>query len=220
MRRFLLLLILVAVALPALLVLVYRVVPPPATPLMVIRSLEGEGWSRDWVVLDTLPPYVAGTVIAAEDNRFCLHWGFDFAAIRDALDEAGDGGRLRGASTISMQTAKNLFLWPGRDWLRKGLEAYLTPFVEFLLPKRRIMEIYLNVAEWGPGIYGIEAAARHHFGKGAAELGASEAAALAAILPAPRSRSAAKGSGRAAQLLVRVRQLGPLLDCIAVGESG
>ena len=146
MHRFLLYLVLVLVGLPALFVLIYRVVPPPATPLMVIRSLEGEGWSRDWVALESLPPYVAGTVIAAEDNRFCLHWGFDFDAIRDALDEAEGGGRLRGASTISMQTAKNLFLWPGRDWLRKGLEAYLTPFVEFLLPKRRIMEIYLNVA--------------------------------------------------------------------------
>jgi monofunctional glycosyltransferase len=204
MRRFLLLLILVAVALPALFLLVYRFVPPLATPLMVIRSLEGEGWSRDWVALDALPPYVAGTVIAAEDNRFCTHWGFDFDAIRDAIDKAEDGGRLRGASTLSMQTAKNLFLWPGRDWL---------------LPKRRIMEIYLNVAEWAPGVYGIEAAARHHFGKGAAELSASEAAALAAILPAPRARAAAKGSGRAAQLLARVRQLGPLLDCIAVEES-
>jgi monofunctional biosynthetic peptidoglycan transglycosylase len=219
-RRILLCLGLATVGLPVLIVLVYRVVPPPATPLMVIRVLEGEGWSREWVALDSLPPHVGGVVIAAEDNRFCVHWGFDIEAIRDALDEAEGGGRLRGASTISMQTAKNLFLWPGRDWLRKGLEAYLTPFVEFLLPKRRIMEIYLNVAEWGPGIYGIEAAARHHFGKSAAQLGASEAAALAAILPAPRARAAAKASGRAAQLLVRVRQLGPLLDCIAVKESG
>jgi monofunctional biosynthetic peptidoglycan transglycosylase len=209
-RRILLCLGLATVGLPVLIVLVYRVVPPPATPLMVIRVLEGEGWSREWVALDSLPPHVGGVVIAAEDIE----------AIRDALDEAEGGGRLRGASTISMQTAKNLFLWPGRDWLRKGLEAYLTPFVEFLLPKRRIMEIYLNVAEWGPGIYGIEAAARHHFGKSAAQLGASEAAALAAILPAPRARAAAKASGRAAQLLVRVRQLGPLLDCIAVKESG
>ncbi|MBT5415111.1 MAG: monofunctional biosynthetic peptidoglycan transglycosylase [Rhodospirillaceae bacterium] len=220
MRRLLIYAVLAVVGLPAGFVLLYRVVPPPATPLMVIRTFEGEGWSRDWVALETLPPYVGGAVIAAEDNRFCSHWGFDFEAIRDALDEADGGGRLRGASTLSMQTAKNLFLWPGRDWVRKGLEAYLTPFVEVLLPKRRIMEIYLNIAEWGPGVYGIEAAARHHFDKGAANLSRAEAARLAAILPAPHSRSPAGVSGQAERLLVRVRQLGPLLDCIAVKDGG
>lgn len=223
MRRALLYGLLIVVGLPALVVVLYRAVPPPGTPLMVIRAFEGEGWSRDWVALDSLPPHVGVAVIAAEDNRFCAHWGFDFDAIQDALDEAGAGARLRGASTLTMQTAKNLFLWPGRDWLRKGLEAYLTPFLEVLLPKRRILEIYLNVAEWGPGIYGIDAAARHHFHKPATDLSRLEAARLAAILPAPRSRSAAAPSaavaGQAQRLLVRVRQLGPLLDCIAAKEG-
>jgi monofunctional biosynthetic peptidoglycan transglycosylase len=124
-------------------------------------------------------------VIASEDNEFCHHWGFDFKELQDALDEAQDGGRLRGASTISQQTAKNVFLWPGRSYVRKGLEAYFTVLIEAAWPKRRIMEVYLNVIEWGPGIFGAEAASRHWFGKSASRLSQLEAARLAAILPNP-----------------------------------
>ncbi len=124
-------------------------------------------------------------VITSEDQKFPLHWGFDFDQIADALEDAELGSRLRGASTISQQTAKNLFLWPGQSWLRKGLEAAFTVLIEVTWPKRRILEVYLNVAELGSGIYGAEAAARHYFGRSAASLTAAESALLAAVLPNP-----------------------------------
>ena len=134
------------------------------------------------------------------------------------METAQEGGRLRGASTVSQQTAKNLFLWPGRSFIRKGIEAYLTVMTEALLPKRRIMEIYLNIAEWGPGIYGIGAAARHHFAKPAAQLTRRESALLVALLPNPRARRAAPpSSGIAAQATTierRIGQLGPMLECV------
>ena len=205
--------------LPLGLVAVYRVVPPPMTPLMVIRLAEGEGLQRRWVPLPEISPHAVKAVIAAEDNLFCSHRGFDWDALLDAVVEHGKGERLRGASTISMQTAKNVFLWPGRNFFRKGLEAYLTPPIELLWGKRRIIEIYLNVAEWGPGIYGIEAAARKHFGKGADRLTRWEAALLAAVLPNPREWSPASPGayvqGRARTYLRRIQQLGPMLDCVA-----
>ena len=193
-----------AVLLPAGLVLLYRVVPPPATPLMAIRALEGHGWQRDWVPLAEIAPALREAVLAAEDNRFCSHWGFDLVELQEAVETWRDGGRLRGASTVSMQTAKNLFLWPDRDWLRKGLEAYLTLYLEALLPKARIVELYLNSVEFGPGLYGAEAAAQVHFGKTAGALTRREASLLAAVLPNPLERSAGRPSD----------QLGPLLDCV------
>ncbi len=206
---------------PPALILVYRVIPPPLTPLMVIRLFEGEGLRKDWTGLAHIAPSLAQAVIAAEDNRFCEHSGFDWQAIQDAYQEYRDGERLRGASTISMQTAKNLLLWPGRSFARKGLEAWLTLQLELLWPKRRIMEVYLNIAEWGPGIYGAEAAAQTFFGKPAADLTRRESALLAAVLPNPRRWSPAQPTPyiqrRAGTIAARIGQLGPLLDCVGEG---
>lgn len=204
---------------PLMLTVVYRVLPVPATPLMVLRLFEGEGWQRDWVGWNDIAPVMAKAVVASEDNLFCRHDGFDWDSVRKAWDRYQTGaGRLRGGSTISNQTAKNVFLWDGRTFLRKGLEAYLTVMIEALWPKRRIMEIYLNVVELGPGIYGVEAASQAYFSKSAAQLSAREAALLAAVLPNPRGWSAARPSryiaGRAATIQRRIGQLGDLLDCV------
>ena len=159
-RRILLIGLLAVLLAPPALLLVYRLVPVPITPLMVIRLIEGEGLRKDWVPLGAIAPALPRAVVAAEDNRFCAHFGFDWQELGGQIDALLTGERARGASTITMQTAKNLFLWPGRDFLRKALEAVLTPQIELLWPKRRIVEVYLNVAEFGPGIYGAEAAAR------------------------------------------------------------
>jgi monofunctional biosynthetic peptidoglycan transglycosylase len=148
------------------LVAVYRALPPPGTPLMLIRRVEGYGIDKSWRRLDDISPHLIRAAMAGEDARFCRHHGFDWGAVATAWGRYQSGhGRLLGASTISMQTAKNVFLWPGRDWLRKGFEAWFTTLIELAWGKRRIMEIYLNVAEWGPGVYGAEAAARHYFHK-------------------------------------------------------
>lgn len=171
---------------PALVILVYRVVPPPVTPLMLIRAVEGYGIAKDWVPLSEISPHLQRAVIAAEDAKFCVHHGFDWDAVGNAVERyQQQRKRVLGASTISMQTAKNLFLWPGRTFVRKGFEAYLTVWLEALLPKKRILELYLNEIEWGPGIYGAEAASRHYFGVGAAHLTSYQAALLAAVLPNP-----------------------------------
>jgi len=204
---------------PPALIALFRLVPVPFTPLMVIRSVQGEGWRHDWVPLDSIAPALARSVVAGEDNRFCEGTlGFDVAALRGEIEDWMDGERPRGASTITMQTAKNLFLWPGRDPLRKAIEAWLTPQVAILWPKRRVMEVYLNSVEFGPGLYGAEAAARALFDKPASALTAREAARLAAVLPSPLTRSAARPSeavqSRAAIIERRVGQLGPLLDCL------
>ena len=168
------------------LVALYRVLPPPGTPLMLIRLVEGYGIDKSWRRLDGISPHLIRAAMAGEDARFCRHHGFDWGAIETAWDRYQSGrGRLLGASTISMQTAKNVFLWPGRDWLRKGFEAWFTALIELAWGKRRIMEIYLNVAEWGPGVYGAEAASRHYFHKPAEALNPEEAVRLAAALPDP-----------------------------------
>jgi len=167
-----------------------RFLPIPATFLMTTRVIEGEGVDYRWRSLDRISPRLVEAVIASEDSTFCAHRGFDMKAIEKALRANERGGRIRGGSTISQQTAKNAFLWPGRDWIRKGLEAGYTVAIETVWGKRRIMEVYLNVAEWAPGVYGAEAASRHWFGKPASELSAREAARLAAILPSPRRYSA------------------------------
>ena len=174
---------------PPALIALYRVVPPPLTPLMVIRSVEGLPLRHDWVPLRAISSNLIAAVITTEDQNFCRHQGFDVDAIRAAWAAYEQGGRLRGASTISQQTAKNLFLWPAQDFVRKGLEAYLTVWLELLWPKQRILEVYLNVIEWGPGIYGAEAAAQSHFGRSAASLTARQAALLASVLPNPRQWS-------------------------------
>ena len=167
-----------------------RFLPIPATFLMTTRMIEGEGRDYRWRSLDDISPRLVQAVIASEDSTFCAHRGFDMEAIEKALKANEKGGRIRGGSTISQQTAKNAFLWPGRDWIRKGLEAGYTVAIETVWGKRRIMEVYLNVAEWAPGVYGAEAAAQHWFGKPAADLNAREAARLAAILPSPRRYNA------------------------------
>jgi monofunctional biosynthetic peptidoglycan transglycosylase len=217
-RRILLGGLLVLLLGPPALLLVYRFLPVPITPLMVIRLAEGEGLRQRWVSLEEIAPVLPQAVIAAEDNRFCEHVGFDWQELQGQIDALRAGEPARGASTITMQTAKNLFLWPGRNLLRKGLEAWLTPQIELLWPKRRIVEVYLNVAELGPGIYGAEAAAQAHFGKPASALSRQEAALLAAILPNPRmwspSRPTAYLQGRARTIRTRIEQLGPMLECV------
>jgi monofunctional biosynthetic peptidoglycan transglycosylase len=165
----------------------------PVSALMVERRLTGARVERIWIPFDAISPAVAEAVIAAEDARFCAHRGIDWGEVREALADAEEGGRLRGGSTITQQVAKNLFLWPGRSLVRKALEAPLALWIDFVLPKRRILEIYLNIAEWGPtGEFGIEAGARRAFGKSARALTAHEAALMAAILPNPIRRSASR----------------------------
>tara|TARA_R110002124_G_scaffold4095_1_gene25393 strand:+ start:5301 stop:5975 length:675 start_codon:yes stop_codon:yes gene_type:complete len=188
--RTLLILLLTLALLPIGGVLVHAVVPPPTTLLMVQQAVAGHGLDYRWRSLNHISPRLVEAVIASEDARFCSHDGFDFQAIEKAMDANARGRKMRGGSTLSQQTAKNVFLWPGRSWLRKGLEAGYTVLIETVWSKRRIMEVYLNVAEWAPGVYGAEAAARHWYGKGADDLTAREAARLAAILPSPRRYSA------------------------------
>lgn len=179
---------------PAALIALYGVVAPPVTPLMLIRAAEGETTRQEWVRLEQIAPALGRAVIAAEDQKFCRHWGFDRQALAEAWQDWRAGRHARGASTITMQTAKNVLLWPGRSLVRKAAEAYLTLWVELLWSKARILEVYLNVAEWGPGIYGAEAAARQFFAKPASALTADEAARLAAVLPHPRRFSAGNPS--------------------------
>lgn len=168
-----------------MLLLLFRFVPVPGTPEMLVSVIEGKGARHQWV--DDVSPRLERAVIAAEDQNFCRHHGFDFEAIDRALAEHRRHPRrpMRGASTISQQTARTLFLVPMRSWVRKGLEAYLTVLVEFLWPKKRILDAYLNLVDWGDGIFGAQAAARAYFGTDAADLTSAEAARMAAILPNP-----------------------------------
>ena len=194
--------------LSVLLVTAYTLFPVPFTPLMVIRAgesvLQGKSpiWNRDWVSLDEVSEKMQLAVIAAEDARFFDHSGFDFEAIEKALTfNQKSTRRMRGGSTITQQVAKNVFLWPARSWFRKGAEAYLTVLIELLWSKRRIMEVYLNVVEFGDGVYGVEAASQKYFHKPASKLNGSEAALLASVLPNPRRFLVTKPSG-----YVRFRQ--------------
>ena len=200
-------------------VLALRFVDPPFSAFMAARQLEaaraGDFRFRvdyQWRDADAISPQLALAVIASEDQRFAGHHGFDFEAIRKAAERNARGGRVRGGSTISQQTAKNLFLWSGRSWVRKGLEAWYTLLMETLWPKQRILEVYLNVAEFGDGVYGAQAAARRYFGKDAGRLGPAEAARLAAVLPSPRRYSAANPGPyvqrRTGQIQRQMRQLG------------
>ncbi len=191
LRRWALRGVLGAVGAVLALVALFSVVRPPTTPYIVSEGLRLGSVERSWVPAERIAPAMLRSVVAAEDANFCLHWGFDMGAIRQALDEGGN----RGASTISQQVTKNVFLWHGRSWARKALEAVLTPMVELFWTKRRILEVYLNVAEFDEGVFGVEAAAQHYFGVTAEKLSAQQAARLAAILPDPKGRSAAKPSG-------------------------
>lgn len=171
-------------------VLFYSVVNPPTTPYIISESRRLDGVDRAWISIEEVSPFMGRSVVAAEDANFCNHWGFDVAAIRAALNE----GSARGASTISQQVVKNVYLWQGRSWVRKALEALMTPMVEAVWSKRRILEVYLNVVEFDEGVFGVEAAARHYFDIGPEALSALQAARLAAILPDPKRRSASKPS--------------------------
>lgn len=177
---------------PVLATAVYRFVPPPVTWLMIQRVFEGRGFDHRWRPLDQMSPRLVRAVIAAEDAKFCEHHGFDIEAMEKAYESNAKGKKLRGGSTISQQTAKNVFLWPGRSYVRKGLEAYFTVLIEVIWGKPRIMEVYLNSVEWGPGVYGAEAAAHKNFGVGADQLTAAQASRLAAILPSPLKWKAAE----------------------------
>ncbi|OJY36278.1 monofunctional biosynthetic peptidoglycan transglycosylase [Gemmobacter sp. LW-1] len=185
----------------AALILVFAVVPVPTNLYQMQESWRLGGIERDWVGWDDIAPVMARSVVAAEDANFCLHWGFDMKAIRAALAE----GSGRGASTISQQVVKNVFLWQGRNWARKAAEALLTPPVELIWTKRRILHVYLNIAEFGEGVFGVEAAAQHWFGVSARDLTPVQAARLAAILPDPKARNPAKPTAslrrRASQIL-------------------
>jgi monofunctional biosynthetic peptidoglycan transglycosylase len=206
--------------LPPLAMLLLRFVPPPMTPLMLVRWIEGDRPVRYWVPLEQIAPSLPRLVVAGEDNGFCRQrFGIDTAALHEQIEARLDGDDdVRGASTITMQLARNLFLPPSHTILRKAAELYLTPQLALLWPKWRVIEVYLNVVEFGPGLYGAEAASRAYFHKSAAQLSDDEAARLAAILPAPRSWSAAHPGPyvreRAQILRRRVGQLGELLDCI------
>lgn len=178
------------IAAALLLIAVFGLIRPPTTPYILAEAWREGGVDRQWVRIEEVDPVMARSVVAAEDANFCLHWGFDMGAIREAV---ADGGN-RGASTLTQQTVKNVFLWHGRSWPRKAMEALITPVVELLWSKRRIVEVYLNVAEFDRGVFGVEAAARHYFGVSAADLTPTQAARLAAILPDPKGRSAANPS--------------------------
>lgn len=178
------------VAVMLLWIVAYAFVPVPTTIYMQQERARLGGVERDWVPMEEIAPVLARSVVAAEDANFCLHWGFDMSAIRDAIAD----GAARGGSTISQQTVKNAFLWHGRSWVRKALEAAITPVMELIWPKRRVLEVYLNVAEFAPGVFGAEAGAQYHFGVSAAELTARQASLLAAVLPNPQTRNASAPS--------------------------
>src|SRR5207342_2030182 len=177
------------------LVVAYRFVPPPITATMVGDLIAGRGVNKDWMSLKEMDRDMVRAAIGAEDSKFCQHSGFDIEAIEDAMKRNASGGRIRGGSTISQQTAKNVFLWQGGGYARKGIEAYFTFLIEHLWGKRRIMEVYLNVAETGIGTYGANAGALRYFGHDASALSATEAARIAAILPLPKKRGAIAPKG-------------------------
>jgi monofunctional glycosyltransferase len=185
-------------ALVLVLIVVYRFANPPGSTLMLIRALGGTSIKKTWVPLERISPNLIRAVVVAEDGQFCHHRGVDLGAIREALERAGRAGNgtPRGASTISMQLTKNLFLWPSKSYVRKAIEIPLTLVMEVVWPKWRILEIYLNVVEWGPGIFGAGAAARHHFKKPASRLSERQAALLAAALPNPAVRNAGRPGPR------------------------
>ncbi|HWW48221.1 MAG TPA: monofunctional biosynthetic peptidoglycan transglycosylase [Xanthobacteraceae bacterium] len=217
--RIALLLALVFLAAPYVLAPFYRAGHPVST-LMIGRWVVGAPVMREWRDLRHFAPILPRTVIAAEDAKFCSHHGIDWDALSDAIDDAQDGGAARGASTITQQVAKNLFLWPGRSVIRKGLEIPLAMWLEVVLPKARIMELYLNIAEWGPsGQFGAEAGAKAAFGRPASGLSPQEAALLTAMLPNPVVRSAKKPSRgvrrRAGIYVARARAAAGLADCVA-----
>jgi monofunctional glycosyltransferase len=222
-QKWVLRLIGLVVAWPIVMTIIYAVVPPPVSNLMLVRAVSGHSISKDWVRLDQMSPYLAASVLASEDARFCGHWGVDWIEFEEVINEVFDDDEepIRGASTLSMQTAKNLFLWEGRGafgLLRKVLELPVAMWMDLVWTKRRMVEVYLNIVEWAPGVYGAEAAAQHHFKKSAAKLTRREAALLAAVLPNPIKRRAGKPSRRVSRIAdriqIRARTMGPYLTCL------
>ncbi len=207
--------IVIIVALPLVLTPIYWIVPPVST-LMLWSGLTMQGMQRDWVSLDAIAPALVNSVIMSEDGRFCEHAGVDWDQLDLVL--ASKGGPSRGASTIPMQTVKNLYLWQSRSYIRKGLEIPLAYYADFIWSKRRMIEIYLNIAQWGPGLFGIEAASEHYFGRPARDLTSRQAALLAVTLPNPILRNPAKPSramqGTARIIERRAHQAGPYVDCL------
>lgn len=193
--------VIIALTIAAILVLIFRVLNPPINIYIASEWIRLGNVKRDWVPIETFPPYVARSVVAAEDANFCLHSGFDFTSIKSALSGKG---KLRGASTLSQQVSKNVFLWQGRSWVRKGLEAGFTVLVELIWPKERIVEVYLNVAEFDEGVFGVAAAGRHYFGVEPENITRLQAARLAAILPNPKNRSASRPSSLVRKRTVRI----------------
>ncbi len=210
--------VLAVLLLPYLLTPLYRFVDPPST-LMIARWVVGKRVERTFVPLERIAPVLPRSVVASEDGRFCSHRGVDWTEIQAAIEDAEDITEARGGSTITQQTTKNLFLWPGRSFIRKGIEFPLALWIDLVLPKRRVMELYLNIAEWGPnGEFGVEAGARHAFNKPASQLSAGEAALLAAMLPNPKRRSAKQprpGVRRIAGIVqTRAARSGPIDACL------
>ncbi len=209
----------VMAALPVVLTVLY--LPPfvhPVSTLMLKDLATLRGYDRQWVALGDIAPVLAHSVIMSEDGQFCSHRGVDLGELRGVISDALDGEATRGASTIPMQTVKNLFLWNGRSFVRKVVELPLAIYFDALVPKRRIMEIYLNIAEWGPNIYGIEAASQHYFGKPAKQLSRRQAALLAVTLPNPAARNPAKpgpGLRRLASVIERrASRAGAYVQCL------
>ena len=217
-RRLALLLVLLAL-LPLGLTFLYRLPGvQPISTLMLVDAVTLKGYNRQWVPIEEMGPAIVNSVMMSEDGQFCSHEGVDWKAFNLVLEEAFAGEKARGASTIPMQTAKNLFLWNGRSYIRKGIELPLALYIDWVLPKRRIMEIYLNIAEWGPNIYGAEAAAQYHFGRSARDLSARQAALLAVTLPNPAVRDPGNPSAGLSRLAAmierRARQAGAYVGCL------
>lgn len=217
--RFLARLVLILCLFPLVLTLIYTLPSiHPVSTLMIKARLDGSGVDRRWVAMDDISPFVYQSVISSEDGQFCSHNGVDWDAVNLVVDDLIEGERPRGASTIAMQTVKNLYLWTSRSYMRKALEVPLALYVDAVWSKRRLMEIYLNIVEWGPGIFGIEAAAQHHFNRSAKNLTRNQAALLAVTLPNPQVRNP-KRPGRSMARLARIvdrraRQSGAYVKCL------
>ncbi len=193
MLRFVFAFLILIFLLPAALLLLYRFeFVHPVSTVMVKESLVGHGAKREWVGIDAMAPVVYQSVLSSEDGKFCSHSGVDWQALNQVIEDAIDGEKTRGASTITMQLVKNLFLWPNRSFIRKGLEVPYAMMAELILPKKRIMEIYLNIAEWDKGVFGVELAAQTYFKRSAKKLGPRYSSLLAVTLPNPKKRNAAK----------------------------
>lgn len=215
-------LLVVLAALVLLSIVAFRFVNPPFTSVMAANKLLGGAARQQWVPLEDIAPDLPRAVIASEDGRFCLHWGVDWGAVREAVKEGGGLAGFRGASTIPMQTAKNLYLWNGRSYVRKTLEVPLAYLMSLLWPKDRVMEVYLNIAQFGPGTFGAEAASRRYFGKSASRLTRREAVLLAATLPKPGVRNPARPNQTMLRIANKIERRMPIMasrsGCVSTGR--